>query len=323
MDSKAEGLRQSMLEKQRQKIYEESEKERQKNAKMSEVRVGSDKFVTTKADIESQLKSSTIGLTELKDYRKIRENLEEQQKREAAKTAPLSDEKRKKKMKKQLLKLSFAGDDEEEEERMHEQDSKRALENEKTNKDMVVKKRRMLKDPTIDTSFLPDREREEQERTEREELRKEWITKQEEIKNEKINITYSFWDGSGHRKVVTCKKGDSIQQFLDACRQQFSQLRGVNTDNLLYVKEDLIIPHHFTFYDFIINKARGKSGPLFNFDVHEDIRFVNDATIEKDESHAGKVVERAWYERNKHIFPASRWEVFDPKKSYGKYKIKG
>lgn len=35
MDSKAEGLRQSMLEKQRQKIYEESEKERQKNAKVS------------------------------------------------------------------------------------------------------------------------------------------------------------------------------------------------------------------------------------------------------------------------------------------------
>jgi protein FAM50 len=56
---------------------------------LSEVRVGSDKFVTTKTDIESQLKSSTIGLTELKDYRKIRENLEEQQKREAAKTAPL------------------------------------------------------------------------------------------------------------------------------------------------------------------------------------------------------------------------------------------
>ncbi|KAK4510080.1 uncharacterized protein ATC70_006249 [Mucor velutinosus] len=321
MDSKAEGLRQSMLEKQRQKIYEESEKERQKNAKMSEVRVGSDKFVTTKTDIESQLKSSTIGLTELKDYRKIRENLEEQQKREAAKTAPLSDEKRKKKKKKQPLKLSFAGDDEEEEEAEDEQQGdKRASDKED---DKQVKKRRMLKDPTIDTSFLPDREREEKERIEREQLRREWIAKQEEIKNEKINITYSFWDGSGHRKMVTCKKGDSIQQFLDACRQQFSQLRGVNTDNLLYVKEDLIIPHHFTFYDFIINKARGKSGPLFNFDVHEDIRFVNDATIEKDESHAGKVVERAWYERNKHIFPASRWEVFDPKKSYSKYKIKG
>jgi protein FAM50 len=42
---------------------------------------------------------------------------------------------------------------------------------------------------------------------------------------------------------MQCKKGDSIQQFLDACRQQFPQLRGVNTDNLLYIKEDLIIPH--------------------------------------------------------------------------------
>ena len=92
------------------------------------------------------------------------------------------------------------------------------------------------------------------------------------------------------------------------------------------MQEDLIIPHvsmlylhcsvqlilvlqHHTFYDFIINKARGKSGPLFNFDVHDDVRLLADATLEKDESHAGKVVERSWYQRNKHIFPASRWEV--------------
>ena len=66
---------------------------------------------------------------------------------------------------------------------------------------------------------------------------------------------------------------------------------------------------HYTFYDFIVNKARGKSGPLFNFDVHDDVRLLADATKEKDESHAGKVVERSWYNRNKHIFPASRWEV--------------
>ena len=66
---------------------------------------------------------------------------------------------------------------------------------------------------------------------------------------------------------------------------------------------------HYTFYDFIVNKARGKSGPLFNFDVHDDVRLLADATKEKDESHAGKVVERSYYQRNKHIFPASRWEV--------------
>ena len=51
----------------------------------------------------------------------------------------------------------------------------------------------------------------------------------------------------------------------------------------MYIKEDLIIPHHYSFYDFIVNKARGKSGPLFSFDVHEDIRMTNDAKIEKDE----------------------------------------
>jgi hypothetical protein len=42
-------------------------------------------------------------------------------------------------------------------------------------------------------------------------------------------------------------------------------------------------PQHYTFYDFIVNKARGKSGPLFNFDVHDDVRMIADATIEKDE----------------------------------------
>ncbi len=30
-----------------------------------------------------------------------------------------------------------------------------------------------------------------------------------------------------------------------------------------------------------------------------------------------KVVDRRWYERNKHIFPASVWEEFDPEKDYG------
>ena len=36
---------------------------------------------------------------------------------------------------------------------------------------------------------------------------------------------------------------------------------------------------------------------------------------------AGKVVMRGWYERNKHIFPASRWEPYDPNKNYEKYTV--
>ncbi|KAJ9087642.1 hypothetical protein DSO57_1031092 [Entomophthora muscae] len=196
------------------------------------------------------------------------------------------------------------------------------LDEEEIEEKEASKKPKFGKDPTVDTSFLPDQEREEEERVLREKLRQEWLQKQEDIKNEDIIVTYSYWDGTGHRKEVECKKGDSIARFLEKCRLQFHQLRGINVDNLMYVKEDLIIPHYYTFYDFIINKARGKSGPLFNFDVHDDVRLVNDATVEKDEAHAGKVLEISWYEKNKHIFPASRWKVFDPEKNYGKYSIK-
>ena len=65
-----------------------------------------------------------------------------------------------------------------------------------------TKKTKLGKNPAVDTSFLPDREREEVERKEREDLRQEWLRKQEELKNEDIEITYSYWDGSGHRKSV-------------------------------------------------------------------------------------------------------------------------
>lgn len=56
----------------------------------------------------------------------------------------------------------------------------------------------------------------------------------------------------------------------------------------MYVKEDLVLPHNLSFYDLIISKARGKSGPLFHFDVYDDVRLEHNANIEKEESHAGK-----------------------------------
>jgi len=70
------------------------------------------------------------------------------------------------------------------------------------NNSQPAKRAKFRKNPNVDTSFLPDRDREEAERKERERLRQEWLRKQEEIKKEEIEITYSFWDGSGHRKSV-------------------------------------------------------------------------------------------------------------------------
>nr|XP_027238284.1 protein FAM50 homolog isoform X2 [Penaeus vannamei] len=226
---------------------------------------------------------------------------------------------KKKEQRDKIAKLSFCPDDEEEE----EEEEKETIVVCKTSES---KDFRMAKNPDVDTSFLPDREREDAENRLREELRQEWVGKQEAMKNEEIEITFSYWDGSGHRRSVRMKKGNSVYQFLqrglEILRKEFNELRTVSADHLMYIKEDLIIPHHYTFYDFIVNKARGKSGPLFHFDVRDDIRLVSDASVEKEESHAGKVVMRSWYERNKHIFPASRWEPYDPQKNYEKYTIK-
>lgn len=67
-------------------------------------------------------------------------------------------------------------------------------------------KKKVLKNPDVDTSFLPDRAREAQEERERERLAEEWRLQQEAIKNEPLEIVYSYWDGTGHRKKITCRK---------------------------------------------------------------------------------------------------------------------
>ncbi|ESK89854.1 hypothetical protein Moror_839 [Moniliophthora roreri MCA 2997] len=323
--NKAEGRREDALVKQRDQMREEFERQKKNLINETEkARPSANRFVGQHDSMEDSLKHSTVGLVHLEEFQQKRKEIEEAKAREAARTNELKEETKKKKRKKTAkATLSFAMDDEEDGDggdsgsNSLRQSPKDSGESEEP----PAKKSKFRKNPNVDTSFLPDREREEAERKERERLRQVWLKKQEELKQEDIEITYSYWDGSGHRKTVTCKKGDAISTFLEKCRQQFPELRGVSVDNLMYVKEDLIIPHHYTFYDFIVNKARGKSGPLFNFDVHDDVRLLADATKEKDESHAGKVVERSYYQRNKHIFPASRWEVFDPEKNYGKYTI--
>ncbi|SPO20919.1 related to xap-5 protein [Ustilago trichophora] len=342
--SQSELRRQGKHEKARVKMMEDFERQKADLAKESERnRTGSDRFVGKNDSMEDALKKSTIGLVHLEDFQKLRSELEEEKRREAARTNELKVEekaaKKNKKVKKERSKLSFAMDDEEEDgngagsvtiKAAANAKRKRKTDDNAANGDNLddlekdsppILKKTSLKNPNVDTSFLPDRDREEAERRMREELRQEWLRKQEEMKKEDVEITYSYWDGTGHRKTVVCKKGDTIAHFLERCRQQVSELRGISVDSMMYIKEDLIIPHHYSFYDFIVNKARGKSGPLFNFDVHDDIRLVADASVEKDESHAGKVVERSFYNRNKHVWPYSRWEVYDPKKDYGNYTI--
>ncbi|XP_020687183.1 protein XAP5 CIRCADIAN TIMEKEEPER isoform X2 [Dendrobium catenatum] len=274
--------------------------------------------------LETAFKKETVGLVTREQYVEkrvnIRNKIEEEEKEKLQKLQQEEEElqmqKRKKRRVKGDARLSFNDD----------------IDNGSDEEDLENNQKKfgngkLGKDPTVETSFLPDSEREAEEQAERERLCKQWLREQEIIRNEPLEITYSYWDGAGHRRVIQVRKGDTIGEFLRAVQQQlapeFREIRTTSVENLVYVKEDLIIPHQYSFYELIINKARGKSGPLFHFDVHEDVRTVADATIEKDESHAGKVVERHWYEKNKHIFPASRWEIYDPTKKWERYTIHG
>jgi protein FAM50 len=70
----------------------------------------------------------------------------------------------------------------------------------------------MEKNPSVDTSFLPTKP-DEQAAAER--IRLEWKDRQELVKQERLQITYSYWDGSGHRRECKCCKGDTIGDFLE------------------------------------------------------------------------------------------------------------
>jgi protein FAM50 len=325
------GSRAAALTKKRQREQEEFEAKKRQIASDHASATSSihDKFAGESTQAEQAFRSKTVGLVTAEEFKKAAQESRkgggghEDVKQPMLTTEQVAlQEKQAKKKKKQKLKekkkmmstLSFVNDEEEEALVLEDNGTTTT----KTN----------LKDPTVDTSFLPDKQREEQQKEERRRLEQEWKQKQHDMKNQDLEIVYSYWDGSGHRRTVRCKKGNTIGEFLEQVRKdlckEFREMQSTSVDGLLYVKEDLILPHDLTFYDLIATRARGKSGPLFHFDVHEDVRIgAIDSRVEKDEAHPGKVVERQWYDRNKHIFPASRWEVFDPAKDYGGYTIHG
>jgi protein FAM50 len=66
----------------------------------------------------------------------------------------------------------------------------------------------ICKNPDIDTSFLPDRDRRVLEESKRNALKKEYELHQSQLKQQLIEITYSWWDGSGHRRVIQVPQGN-------------------------------------------------------------------------------------------------------------------
>ena len=268
--------------------------------------------------LEQAFKTQTVGLVSREEFLEKRQRVEQKEAERKEEEIRLKretelarqGEKAKQKVVKKKNALSFAMEEEEGEEEEEEDDRSRGS--------SYPKLATMGKDPSVETDFLPDKDREKEEEMLRAELEKEWLLKQEAIKAEPLTITYSYWNGAGHRRQLTVKKGDTISTFLRAAAQQlatqFREMKAVSSSGLMYIKEDVILPHTMTFYELITKKAQGKSGPLFQFDLKEHAVASFDPRMKSQDSHAGKVVEKHWFSNNKHIFPYSKWEMFDLQK---------
>ncbi|KAJ8684575.1 hypothetical protein QAD02_020367 [Eretmocerus hayati] len=179
----SEAGRAMQLMKKRELAQQEIELRRKKIENDLKIHNIESKFATHYNAVEQQLKTSTIGLAE------------------------------KFKQRKQIQALSFSLDEEDEiPMTISEKNSSTLTKTMKTqlSDTQEPQLKKIKKNPDVDTSFLPDREREEEENKLREELRQEWSQKQNALKAEEIEIIFSYWDGSGHRRSVLMKKGDEL-----------------------------------------------------------------------------------------------------------------
>lgn len=179
--------------------------------------------------------------------------------------------------KKRKTKLSFAFDEEESDDTSevatpsaYESSAKPSrsasvLENDDDTTSTKRKRLKLGKDPTVDTSFLPDREREEQERVVNETKHENWLKQQEEIKVETIEIQFAYFDGLSHLGSVSVKKGEPVFNLIDKAKKSFSAIRDIATEKLMFAKDDIIIPQELSLYYFAAHNVKGKNGPLFEF----------------------------------------------------------
>ncbi|TVY42310.1 FAM50 family protein [Lachnellula occidentalis] len=343
------------------------------------------RFTSQKTTAEDLLSTQTVGLVKLSDFRKRRAEAVEQKDRDAqdlltgtssgtgsgratpdGASTPMEPPVKKKKRKVGTPKLSFGMD--EEEEGGENTDAAKPLSGSASRsgkplsaKDSAAKKKGVNSNVSVAPRLLTKSALLKEAQT-RESLRKEFLALQEAVKATEINIPFVFYDGTNiPGGVCTIKKGDYAWVFLDRSRKVGADLgvgekvnsrrewARIGVDDLMMVRGNIIIPHHYDFYYFVINHTLGPGNRLLfdynaepptkptpppsseiNLDTYNPLSVPSktkpkDVPTDKkdlegtdDDPTYTKVVDRRWYERNKHIFPASVWQEFDPEKDYQK-----
>ncbi|GAM85019.1 hypothetical protein ANO11243_030220 [Dothideomycetidae sp. 11243] len=190
-------------------------------------------------------------------------------------------------------------------------------------------------------------------------LRREFLTEQARVRATPFVLRFVFFDGAdAPGGMCRMTKGEQVWRFLDRARKVGAESVGrrgwarVSVDDLMLVVDDLIIPHHYEFYFFMLNKSHGFTRQLFAHAATPTAATPATVTADNEASTQGgltlpgekrtkavperdsdaapdekvegygddpalaQVVDRRWYERNKHVFPMSSWQDFDPDKDY-------
>ncbi|KAF2152524.1 hypothetical protein K461DRAFT_294181 [Myriangium duriaei CBS 260.36] len=318
------------------------------------------RFRSQNATGEEALKSNTVGLVTLSDFRKRRaEALDTPDSRASTPTSDAPLKKKKRKPKKGGL--SFDDDDEASESPASTAEPSRA------STPAASTTPRLAANATV--SFLAKSQTKSalaREAAVKDSLRREFVAEQARVRATPFVLPFVFFDGAdavGGKCRVT--KGEQVWRFLERARKVGAESGGrglkvwgrVSVDDLMLVVDDVVLAHHYEFYYFMLNGTNGFTRRLFahkaeptaatpssaeveeaaqqkgGLTLHGELRkaeqrgdeagagtqVVPDAELEgfNDDPGLVKVVDRRWYERNKHVFPMSAWQDFDPEKDFG------
>ena len=183
-------------------------------------------------------------------------------------------------------------------------------------------KKKFGKDPSAETSFLPDVEREQKQEEEKQKLIEQFMEEQKQIQNEVCEITFAYSEYPNAKRTVRIKKDTDIGSIISKCQaileKDFKSLENMQSEALMFTKENIVLPKESTIYDAIVDKVKGASGDLlFDFVKRQEKVSKGEepekmTEIDVDKGAVARITERKKYEKNKHLFPYRLWKEYNP-----------